>query len=324
MKGKGIVNTYIVSRKNNLGSDKFNKKKRRENKTSGTEIHPLLSRVKLDLKQSAIGAENKQTQKSGLKVGAEILKGSLKQNKSENSKNNIPLDLNESQDSGVLDTPIPAETKLMTFPAVRVVRKRSLSQQPMESEAEAEPKSGQIRETVAPFQKFDTFTDDSNSSTIDSNAQDYNYMKTNICKISSDSTGKRATNRIKAAVSWYFRSFSGKELEKKSVFMQKMFKSNHGFADRAVMLICLQLTLSEFFLWIDGNFEEKLPLVRLAYMIGIVAMMMLQLIDSIRRSYTIYKALVTIVVLARLALRIFEITYGYKLYDEDIDEAEMM
>lgn len=138
-------------------------------------------------------------------------------------------------------------------------------------------------------------------------------VQTNIFRGGSNFVSRKHTNRYWAAISWYFRSFSALESKKKEFFTGKMFRSNRQFSFPAMWVVIIHVGLSEFLFWIDPEYKHKSTLFRVSYIAVLVVLTSIQLIKTLRNSYTTYKMIVTIVVLFKVVVRWFEIK---KMSDE--------
>lgn len=100
---------------------------------------------------------------------------------------------------------------------------------------------------------------------------------------------------------------SNVEHKKKHMFMASLFLSKQHYFIIGVACLTLQQICMELVIWFDGKFDSKLLLIRLANFTIVILMLCLMVVQSLRKSYQFFKVSVAVAVIARMAIKLYEI-----------------
>ena len=109
------------------------------------------------------------------------------------------------------------------------------------------------------------------------------------------------------------------EAKKKNFFINKMFKANHSTIEQAVWIIFMRVAISELLVWLDPLHSLKIIAFRLGYLSILIAILSVQVVIKMRKSYWMFKLLMTVILLANLALRIAEFKYVNDMSSEVLE-----
>lgn len=113
--------------------------------------------------------------------------------------------------------------------------------------------------------------------------------------------------KSKHMILWYFKSMSNVEHQKKHMFMASLFLSKQHYFYIGVVCLTLQQICMELVIWFDGMFDSKLLLIRLANFTIVVLMLCLMVVQSLRKSHQLFKVSVAVAIIARMAIKLYEI-----------------